>query len=341
MKYIINLFLVLILALPISALASDEDYYVLSNEKKCFVKSYNNKKFKNVDPKKFQKIRIFATPHKKNGRYSVFKMKNQIYVTLTSCLDPVSVSRGEFEDLVDSEPEVEDYSYLNRAASNRTVSEGMQFNENKYYVELDAGSVKISDKNQIFPYDDLDGTFEGNVYDFGKPEKSSYKAKSSIALGGGWKMDEGRFLAFKIKSFKGSKQETAPVTVDGVPMEADFEFKDTFVSFLIGQKLIFWPEYKFKPILAGYLGLNHISSEFDGGEGKPLKLESSGLSALVEVGFEFLFTNNIGVGLTGGYEYLGKRTFKLKDESERVSGFKSDMSYSNTFFNLGLKVYFK
>lgn len=341
MKFI---FLILFL-LPYCAYA-EVDYFILSKKKKCFVKSYHDKKFFDVDAKRFYSTKIFSRPHKKNDRYSVFKYKNQIYVTLTSCLNPMIIAHGDYDNLIDSEPD-ENYENLNKAATSYKLANGLQFNENKYYVELDAGTISISDKSPVnSDYNDLDGTYGTDTLDFHKPLDSKYKAKSSFSIGAGYQLDEGRFLALKLKHFSGEKVDIVPVSITnlGINGESEFKYEDTFTSFLIGQKFFFWPHYQLKPVLSLFLGVNHITTEATLPTEPEIKLnlESYGVSAMVEAGFEFLFTPNLGISLTGGYEYLGARTFKLKKEDEVVNeGYKSKLSYSNTFINGGIRIYFR
>lgn len=342
------LIICLLFALPVFGFSKAEDYFVLDKDKNCWVKHYQDKKFTDADPKKFYGIRLFAKPHKKDTRYSVFKYSEKIYVVKSSCLNPISIQSGDFEDLIDSEVR-EDDKYVNRATRSTSFAEGLRFDENQWYIELDVGKVSIGDKNQIYPnYDELDGTYGSDTFDFKKPLKESYETKSAISLGGGYQLSDGTFLAFRVKHFKGSKKEIVPVTITnlGIDGESEFKYEDSFTSFLVGGKFIFWPEYKLKPVLSVFGGINQISStltlptESD----TKLKTESIGLSAMAEAGFEFLFTNNFGISLTGGYEYLGQRTFKLKgedDSEDTVKGYKTKMSYSNTFVNFGIRIYFR
>lgn len=144
-----KLFLVLVLLTPSLTLAQNPDYYKLTKDKKCFIKSYHRKHFTNQDPSKFYNIRLFAKPHKKNDRYSIFKYNNQIYVTLTSCLDPIEVWTADPDTFIDSAPAESD-KYVNYAARNSRLVEGLRFNENNYFLELNLGRAIIPDSSQIF-----------------------------------------------------------------------------------------------------------------------------------------------------------------------------------------------
>lgn len=337
--------LFLILLFPSITLAQSDDYFTLSHDKKCYVKSYHKTHFTSVDPKKFQKLRIFAKPHKKNNRYSLFKHKNQIYVTLTSCLDPIDVESADLDHFIDSAP-TEDDKYVNKASNSTPFAEGLRFDENNYFLELNVGSTTISDENQIFPdYGEFNGVEDtsGNPITFDKAEKAKYKANGAVSFGAGWRWTEGSFLTLKFKHFSGKKTEVVTATSALGTGSVDFEYKDTFTSILIGNKFIFFPNSHLKPTFGLYVGLNSIQLEMTISDETKLKLESRGISALAEVGLEYLFTTNFGLGVTAGYEYLGSRKFKLKDKDDSVTdtGFTSKLSYSNTFILGGLKVYFK
>lgn len=334
---------VFVLILSTLVFAQEEDYFTLSNEKKCFVKAYKDKKFTDVEAKKFQKLRIFAKPHPKNDRYSIFKVNSKIYATLTSCLNPVSIAKYEFEDMMDSEDE-EDYEEANKRID-RYQLQNLNFSENKWYLELDFGTTSISDKNQVYPdYSDFDGVEtdeHGHDFSFGKAKKSKYKAGSVFSFGGGYRYSDTSFVAFKFKSYRGKKSDLVDAESTDVSAEAEFEYKDSFTTFLIGNKFIFLPNSHLRPIIGLYAGLNIIESEF--GSEDPLKFRSTGLAAQVDIGLEYFFTNHIALGATFSYEYLGTRTFKVVDGKDETTdyGFKSKMSYSNTSLLAGLKVYFQ
>lgn len=327
----------------------EDEYSRLSMDKKCFVKSYQNGSYSDEEPKKFKNVRIFPKLHKKNDRYSLFKYDNRLFVVLTSCLDPGNIDETDKEELFDSE-NIENNDRINRAASRVNFSDSLRFNENKYFFGFSIGQATVSDKNQIFPYDELNGTdcvgSGTSTCNFGTPDKTAYKTGAVYSFDFGWKAETGRFWAIKFKTLTGSKDETVPIAIsNGSTGEADYEFTDKLTSFLIGQKYIFWEQYQLKPVFALYLGFNTITSNVGRVSNtgiKKYKFESSGLSALAEAGFEFLFTPNWGISLVGGYEYLGTRTFRLKEKDETLDqGFRSKLSYSNTFATVGMNIYFQ
>jgi hypothetical protein len=342
---LMNILLVFLLLLPVTLLA--QDYSVLNHEKQCWCKKYNkaNKSFTNVDPKKFYKLRLHAVPHKKDERYSVFKYSGDMYVVLSKCLDPVNVATDDFDSLIDSEPSDDD-KYINAVTKSPTFSEGLRFDENKYFLELNFGSASVPDQNQIFPYDELNGRLEdsgGNPITISNPKKSKYKAGGLINLGFGRRWSDNSFLSFKLKYFSGKKEEVVTGTSIMGSGDIPFNYKDKFWSFLVGNKWIFLESSHLKPMIGLYVGITSATSEITIGDQPALKFESTGLEALAEAGLEWMWNQNFGIAVTGGYDFIGTKKWKLKgkDEDDGSSDqFTSKMSYSNVFVTGGIRVYF-
>lgn len=345
-----NKLLLFLIFIPSILLAQAGDYTILSKDKKCWVKHYNqkNKSFKTVNPKKFHKRRIFSTVHHKDERVSVFKYQNQLFVALTKCLQPVDISIDDFDSMIDSAP-TEDDKYVTRETKSHSFVEGLRFDEQKYFLEANVGTASISDQSQVV--DDY-GTFDGiedelgNPITFGKPEKSKYKVGGAYSFGGGWRWGENSFLAFRVKYFSGKKEDSVPFTSAMGSGDLPFEFKDSFTSFLIGNKWIFLDSSHLKPTLALYAGLNSGKSELTIADQAKLEFDSTGFEALAELGFEYAFNENIAIGFLAGYTFMpGGRKWKLKTvegtEIEEDVGFKSKLSYSHFKFLSGLRVYFR
>lgn len=345
-----NKLLLFLIFIPNVLLAQTGDYTVLSHEKKCWVKFYNqtNKSFKDVNPKKFHKVRLFSRIHKKDDRISVFKHKNKLFVVLTKCLEPVNISTDDFDSMIDSAPTVDD-KYVTRETKSHSFVQGLRFDEQKYFLEANAGTASVSDQSQVV--DDY-GTFDGiedelgNPITFGKPDKSKYKAGSAFSFGGGWRWGENSFLAFRLKYFSGKKEDSVPFTSAMGSGNIPFEFQDSFTSFLIGNKWIFLDSSHFKPTIALYAGLNSGKSELTIADQAKLEFESTGFEALAELGFEYAFNENIALGFLAGYNFMpGGRKWKLKNvegtEIEEDVGFKSKLSYSSLYYLAGLRVYFR
>lgn len=347
-------FLLLFVFVPFYVQAKP-DYYLLNNNEGCYVKEYVNKKFLDVPKKKFLKYRINAVPHKKNKNYMFFKSENRTYVTLKRCLNDISIEtmdEDDFaslksEDVLDSDRE-ENYDHINRKV-HKYQMENLRFSENNWYVELDFGKFSIGDKNQVYPkytgYTETDTN--GDTVTLGEVKKSKYKAGNSISLAGGYRYSDSAFVAFKFKRYSGKKEENVDFTgtLSGVNVQGTlpFEFKDTFTSFLVGNKFVFFPDSHLRPIIGFYAGLSLIDSEWSYLDQEKVKIRSTGITAQLDLGLEYFFTNHVAIGTTFSYEYLGQRKFRSVDGDNEITdkGFTSKMSYSNYSLLAGLKVYFQ
>lgn len=334
---------------------ANPDYYMLNNNKGCYVKEYVNKKFLDVPLKKFSSYRIKAVPHKKNKNYMFFKSENRVYVTLKRCLNDINIAtmdEDDFaslksDDILDSDRE-ENYEHINRKAHQYQM-DNLRFSDNKWYLELDFGKFSIGDKNQVYPdYAGQSGTDQsGDTLTLGNAHKSKYKAGNTISLGGGYRYSDNAFVAFKFKRYSGSKKEEveAVATVSGVDYDLilPFEFKDTFTSFLIGNKFVFLPNSHLRPIVGLYLGISLIESTWKDFDDETIKIRSTGITAQLDLGLEYFITNHVALGTTFSYEYLGQRKFRSVDSDDNITnnGFTSKMSYSNYSLLAGLKVYFQ
>jgi hypothetical protein len=338
-----------ILALLVSSLSTfANDYYTLrKNKKNCFVKAYKNKEFEDVPYKRFESLKILARPHKKDPTYMVFKVDNQIYITKYKCLEEYDIV--DEADLPDSKPEENHIATNSRVI--RTDLSGLKFSEKKYFISLDYGMVSVGDKSPVMDYqDELEGSVlvedESSVFDIGKTPGSNYRASNMIGLSGGWRASENRFYSFKLKRFSGSKTDNIPLSLSNVDQGVfRIDYKDNFYSFLIGNKLIFLPNSKIKPFLSIHLGLSLIESTFrtiSAINNSELNFRSSKFSIEAETGVEILLSDNFGLSMRLGYDYLGKRTFVIEgDQDEDVPrGFKSLMDYSNLYTTFGLITYF-
>lgn len=345
-----NKVLLFLILLPSIVLAQNGDYTVLKQDNKCWIKHYNpkTKSFRNVKREKFYNLRIFSTVHHKDERVSVFKYKNQLFVALTKCLEPVDVTVDDFDSMIDSAPTVDD-KYVNRETKSSSFVQGLRFDQQKYFLEANIGTATVSDQNQVVDdYETFDGIEDelGNPITFGKPEKSKYKVGGAYSFGGGWRWGENSFFAFRVKYFSGKKEDSVPFTSAMGSGDVPFEFKDSFTSFLIGNKWIFLDSSHFKPTLALYAGLNSAKSELTIAEQAKLEFESTGFEALAELGAEYAINENISLGFIAGYNFIpGGRKWKLKEvegtEIEEDVGFKSKQSYSSLYYLAGLRVYFR
>lgn len=333
----------LLFTISFSGLAAD--YYVLNDKKDCYVKEYEDRKFKDVDYDKFKRQRLFAKAHKRNKKYMVFKSNDKIYVTRSRCLDDVNAGFYDPDELIDSARE-EDYGHLNKKVNKRQL-ENLGFADNKWFLELDFGTSSFNDNSQIYPdYTDFSGVIVdelGNTYTVndGKAKNSKYKGGSLISFSGGYRYSDTSFFTVKFKHSTGKKTDTINAERGGDTYETAFEYEDTLSTILIGNKFIFLPNSSLRPTLGLYAGISIIDSEM--GSIDKLELRSTGLAAQIDLGLEYFFTNHIALGVSVAYEYLGSRTFRVVDGEDETTdyGFKSEMSYSNISALAGLKVYFR
>lgn len=326
--------------------ANAEEYFALKKKESCYVKSYVNKEFRDQRYKDFLGMKLLARPHKKNPEFMLFKLDGTIYVTKKRCLERVEIDE-DLEDLPDSKPE-EDYSYLNKVKSHNL--ESLKFNENKYMIEIDAGTTLFSSKDQVYSdYSDASFVIDGDSIDFDEnATKSKYNGNNLISLTLGYKVSELTFLQLKLKRYSGTKTDEVGVRVNGTPVtNMKFKYEDSFTSILFGGKFLFFENSKIKPSIGLLAGLSTIDSRvsyaIEGYSGRfDEKFRSPGLSAQVDIGIELFITDHISIGAAYGLEYLGTRTFRVVDKNDEVTntGYKTKMSYTNTFATGGLKFYF-
>lgn len=325
-------FLLIALGATLSINALAEDSYYLHELSRCEVSVFENKQLKVVDGKMFAKRVLEVRKLTKNPDHVVFKVNNQMYVTRESCV--MSTDQSKITN------NLQGNEYVKRPSE---LSAKEKFNLNKYFAEIDFGSVSvlddgpvISDYNEVFP-----SSSSTNPTSWGKAEDSSYNPGKLISVGFGVRTSPTSFLAFKFRSFDGRKSDALDL-VDvntSLSQRGTWVYADEFKNFYIGYKFIFLDYSAWKPTFAAYIGGSYISSTMsDGNESH--EMTSLGLSAMVEIGIEYHLNAHWGVGTNLGYEYLGKRSMKFSDESTG-NDFKSNLDYSNQYLSVGLKYYFK
>jgi hypothetical protein len=304
-------------------------FYKIKNEKSCVVKRYEDKAFHDELLVDFSKMEIQAKPYGKNEKFSVFKFNQKIFVVLTSCLEPI-------ENFVENEIKPQ------KKKKNKLVIEP---SKRSYMLQLSFGKPFITSQEPVFEYDQLDGINcdESNpteTCDFTDPPSAEYGTGASISAKFGWASTNGNFWLASYKTFKGKKQEIATVDITNVGSgTSTFTFEDRFTHLTFGKKYIFNEKSSFRPHLSVLGGLSMITStETSTGA----EFQSSGLVFDTEAGVEFMLSDNFGLGLVLGYEFLGTRTFILKEkgDEETKKGFKTRQDYSNIYLELGIVSYF-
>lgn len=315
-----------------AANARAESVYYLHELSRCEVTLFENQEFKSVDDSQFIKVVLDARALPKNPNYVAFRFNKQIFVTHESCVMNIDKTKIA-NDLTGNEFKKKP----------REMSEGEKFNTNKYFAEIDFGSMKVSDENpvasdynEVFP-----STSTTNPTVWGKAENSSYSSSSLLSLGFGLKFNQTSFLAFKLRLLSGKKSDALDLTDlnTSISQRGTWNYEDSFKNFYVGYKFIFLDYSAWKPVVGAYIGASHMSSTLSDGV-TSYELSSLGLAALIEVGIEYHLNSHWGLGTMLGYEYLGQRSLKFQDESTGTN-FKSNMSYSNQYFTFGLKYYFR
>lgn len=360
------IFSVVLLVASSSLYAQSGEIYYYRSSVDCYVKEYKLGELSVVSDNIFQGLPLRPKRLNRNPRFMAFKVKGRVFISPASCLKTLSVDSLDNLDEVQFDPAVNnssrgedesvDYEYYSRPISG--LRSGMKRQD--YYIELDAGKVNMGDEKSTYPLAGYQKAIDG-TYTVGADTvdlkvtgatSSKYKVKNSFNLGFGKRMNENQFWSIRLKYYKGSSADnlSGQLSINGGAWEAfsedeNFLFKDTVVDILLGTKWSFFQGTFFRPFIAGFIGTNMIDSKFIDPEKDnfdTLSINSTSLTALAELGAEGMFTEHLGLAGTFGYQFIGKKTFKLsgKKEGEVVSGFKSDKSFSNTYINLGLRIYF-
>ncbi len=324
-------FLVIFPILFACSKAGATESYFLNNLESCRVLSYHNGALRPASAELFKDLVINVKALPKNPNLVAFKYQDQIYVTKDTCV-------------VSAHPEKIRNELTGREIRKRTgfMSEQEKFNSYKYFIELDTGAISIGDKSSVAQdYNKTLPSTSANPTRWGQASESDYKAGILFSAGFGFRTNKNTFLAFKFRMLNGQKTDSLTLTDvnTNISQTGSWTYEDSFKNFYGGYKFIFLDYSAWKPVIAAYLGVSHLSSTMSDGE-ESYKLSSIGPAALLEVGFEYHINSHFGLGANLGYEYLGKRNQKFA-EKESGTDFKTNMNYSNQYLSMGAKYYFK
>lgn len=308
------------------------DVYYLNNLKHCEIKILNQGRLEIVDPSPFVNTILQVRKLPKNPNMMAFKQEGRIYVTPEYCV--VSA---------DSQKVTNRMTGYEFKKEERFLSTAQKFRANKYFAEVELGSIRmmgqgpvVGDYNSVFP-----STSTTDPTQWGSASEGSYKSGMLLSFGGGFKRDEGRYYAFKIRLFNGKISDTLALTDlnTGISQQGSWTYEDSFKNFYIGHKWLF--DYgAWKPVAALYAGVSLMSSTLSDGLSTYELQGGISPAVLAELGLEYHLNEHWGLGFLGGLEYIGKKTLKFSDQSAG-SDIKTNMSYTNNYFSLGLKYYFK
>jgi len=297
---------------------------------RCTVALYENKEFKVVDSAPFVKIPLEVRKLSRNPEYVIFKHNKQIFLTHESCV--MSADTKNNNALTGNES----------AKQFREKTEKEKFDASKYFIELDVGVMAVSDKSAVVDYNDVfPSSSATSPTAWGKGEESAYSPGPLLSLGFGVKSKQNRFLAFKLRMLSGKKSDAVDL-IDlntSISQKGAWAYEDTFKNFYVGYKFLFMDYFPWRPVLGVYLGASYMSSTLSDGDSS-FQLSSLGPAVLAEAGGEYQLDSHWALGGSLGFEYLGKRSMTFEDESSGTN-FKSNMSYTNQYFTVGLKYYFR
>jgi hypothetical protein len=314
-----------------------KDYFYLRNVKQCLIKKYNHGSLEIIPKENLVNIPITVNQLDKSPNYVTFQIKRQVYIASTDCLYLATDNHPEIQD------QLKDDSAIIGDNVDRLAKIDIHENEfEKYFLELGGGVANIPDQNQVAAdYNVLVKPVAGNPIVWSDAVQSAYKTKLLYGLGFGIEKFDNGFLAFKIRAFKGTKTDrVSSFNVNsGVTVLNDWYYSESIINYYVGHKRIFQNNSVWIPTIAAYLGLSTgKTSLFDGVNS--YSFSSMGISALADIGLEYMITKTYGIGLNLGYEYIGSRTLSPVDKTGTVTSARTRLNYSNTSGTLGLKSYF-
>lgn len=286
-----------------------QGYFLSENIKGCTVQAYKNGKLTVVPLENFYNVPLKATQLKMNPEFLGFTVEEQIYIAPKRCLK----------------------------ARVRTADKQTIVIADKYYLELEAGLNKISDRGQV-PVDYNNLFPPTSTTAWGIAANSPYKTKSFFQVGFGIAATPESYFAFKFRMFKGSKTDSVTLTDvnTGLFQTGSWNYSDLFLNAYFGYKIVFIPHTAWKIMIGGYVGASHYSSNLSDGI-NTFELKSFLLPVfLLEAGTEYRLEEHMAAGINLGYEYLGRRSLT----APTVNNVKTKMSYTNTSETFFIKYYF-
>lgn len=311
--------------------AKAENVYYLHEISRCEISLFENREFKAVADNRFINVVLDVRKLSKNPEYVVFKYDKQIFVTHESCV--VNVDKNKINN------DLQGNEFKKKP---REFSEREKFNLNKYFVEIDFGSMKLNDESAVADYNEVfPSNSNTNPTEWGQAEDSSYSSGKLLSLGFGIRSNQTNFLALKLRMFSGKKSDVLDLTDinTDISQRGTWSYEDSFKNLYLGYKFIFLDYSAWKPFVGAYVGASQMTSNLSDGVSS-YELSSISIAALIEAGFEYHLNYHWGIGASLGYEHMGKRSLNFKDETSGTN-FKSNMSYSNQYLTFGLKYYFK
>lgn len=345
-------FIVVLTTLVMSNLFA-EDYLYIRNVPSCTIKKLIDGKLQPTLKNHLLNIPLDAQQFERTPKFIKFKVKEQTYVASTKCIfvatDDHPIIKDVYHDEYLLNEPIEREIRLARERKESLESQEAQLlhkqyslHLNNYFIELGGGVANITDQNQIpLDYNTLFPTDPTTPVTWSEADKSLYKTKTLINIGFGIKQFDNGFLAFKFRSFKGTKLDTLTSTNINTSTTAtgSWNYSEALTSYYIGYKYLFTSNSSWKPTVSAYLGANSGNTNMSDGT-TSYSFTSLGMVGLAEAGVEYLINANISLSINLGYEYVGARTLKPTDTSGTTATSQTKLNYSNTSGTLGIKSYF-
>ena len=330
---------------------SAKEYFYLSNVDKCTIKAVKNGKLVSVAKNSLANIPLEMKQLPRHQRFLSFQINNQVYLTSSQCVYLADDDRPEIKNISnnynDSEVSFnelvadsnESDFHLNQSSSHEEV-----LNDNKYFLEFNAGQSAIPNQNvSSVNYNNLFPTDPSNPTVWNAVGTSPYKPKYVIDLEFGDRITKNGFLDFKIRLMKGTKVDTLSLSNVGSSSTLgdnyNWTYSEALTNYYAGYKYLFPNNSVWRPSIAGFIGLS-TAKTIIANETTSYNFSSLGLGILSEAGMEYFINTGSAINFNFAYEYLAGRTLKSEHSDGSSSSSPININFSNFSLSLGLKTYF-
>lgn len=328
------------------------DYFYLSNVKNCSIKQFRNGKLSITAKKHLANVQLEMTQVPRHPRFLSFNYNNKTYVTSTSC---VYLANGDHlpSKQIQNPPFNEDISFYEALEKNMLEKELITHEKDTTeaiisvtdnFLEINGGQVTLPSQDvQSVSYNDLFPGDTNNPTTWNTVSTGKFHPKMFLSIEYGNKLTENGFLDLKIKTIKGSKVDSLSLTNlsdnSSVGDNWLWTYNEALTNFYGGYKYIWQNDSRWRPTLAGFLGLS-VAKSILSDDINSYSFSSTGLAALAEVGLEYYISSHIGLNFNLGYEYLAPRTLNSEHSDGTVTSSPTQIDFSNLSLSIGLKSYF-
>jgi len=327
----------LVILFLFSTLAFSEEAYYLKDNSECEVKLWKNNNLVKIPNKYVAGIPLIPLQMKRNPTMGAFKIDDQLYVTEMKCIQ-LEEARSLIEEKSSFPSDQKNYDLVDKR-----IYDFNNFQDNNNFFQLEAGTASVSSKEQVVPDYTLLNDVNGVSSFESKAEGSKYQVQNSFGFTYGNKFSENSFWIIKIRRLSAVKTDVVQVVDAGQSGTIDFDYFDTLMNFYVGAKFLFFKYSSFKPSFSIMAGLSSLNGKLKIAENELLKYSALDLAGSAEIGGEYFFNTHLSIGTYFGYEYLGQKKIKALGDGGSLTNdsWKSSLSYSNIYGNLGVIYYFK